>query len=205
MISVRFAPAVAALLGVTLVPTFVHSYIGAAVADGRHASAIPVRLNGLDGRATARSSEWVRETFSSTDFAERHHGPDLTLFVARSYDAKRLYHHPELALAHGDSYQRAVVVRVTAHREVPVHALVGGEKLSVYALLHDERFVANPIRFQLENALALLIRPRNLMTLFFVRGRRMPEHSDRLDDTPAVELLLAAIDSFMAQPAAGSR
>jgi hypothetical protein len=121
----------------------------------------------------------------------------MTLFVARSYDAKGLYHHPELGVAHGDAYGRATVIRTPDRPEIPVFRLQAEDgKESVYALLYGEGFLENPMRFQLRNSVELLVRPRSPMTLFFVRqtstsaGRVSPE-----------SLLLAAIDSFRAQPA----
>ena len=50
-----------------------------------------------------------------------------------------------------------------------------------------------------KSAIFLLVRPRELMTLFCVHGPGAPEPVSQ--DTPAVALLLQGIESFMAQPA----
>ena len=73
------------------------------------------------------------------------------------------------------------------------------ERLSVYTLVYDDRFVSDPIAFQLRNTFSLLLRPRQLMTLFFVRGDP-GSNSYAPGKSPAEQLLLAAVDSFLAQP-----
>lgn len=200
MIAARHLPVLVGLLALACVPTVLHSYMGTTVGDGRSVAAVPTRLNGLEGRPSARSQDWVLDAYGTTDFIERQYGPALTLFVARSYDAKRLYHHPENGIAHGDGYERAILVRTPERPEVPIFVLESArDRLSVYALLYGDEFVADPIRFQLRTALRLLVRPRGLMTLFFVRGRTGGD-TPRAGTAPAEALLLAAIDSFVAQP-----
>jgi hypothetical protein len=196
--SARYLPALAVLLVLALVPTVIHGYLGATVADGRSAAAIPLRLASVEGRPTDRPASVVFDTFAANDFVERQYGPDLLLFVARAYDAKRLYHHPELAVAYGDAYERARIVRRPDRPDVPVHLLEGRQgRLSVYALHYQDEFIADPIRFQLRNALTLLGRPRSLTTLFFVRARGSTDADVR---SPAEDLLHAAIDAFLSQP-----
>ena len=187
-------PAIAVLLALACVPTIVHTYVGMTAVDGRDVSAIASQLCGLEGRPSGRREGYVRDAYGTTEFIERHYGHSFTLFVARSYDAKALYHHPELGVAHGDSYDRAVVVRRPDRPAVPLFRLNGTEgKVSVYALLYDNRFIDQPIRFQLQHAFALLVRPKSPLTLFFVRQKSVAS-------TPtSEELLLAAIDSFAAQ------
>jgi hypothetical protein len=200
MICTRYLPAVTALLALACVPTVVHSYLGTPAGDGRTLTAVPMRLNGLEGRPSPRSPEWVQNTYGTADFIERQYGSELTLFMVRSYDAKRLYHHPENGVAHGDGYERAIVVRTPERPGVPIFVLRSPRRVSVYALLHDREFVADPIRFQLRNALVSLFRPESLMTLFFVRDKSA-DAGDR-DVSAAEDLLLAAIDSFAAQTGA---
>ena len=205
MISVRHVPALVVLLGLACVPTALHSYVGMTVSDHRSLERLPMRLQGLQGRPTERSPGWVRDVYGTSDFIERHYGPSTTLFVARSYDPKRLYHHPENGVAHGDGYDRAVSMTVPEHPEIPMFVLNSPrDRYSVYALLYDGRTIGDPIRFQIRNALTLLIRPKRPMTLFFVRGR-----NGSLDRPTAIAtaqaFLVAAIDSFLAQSGTSSR
>ena len=195
MICTRHLPALSVLLALACVPTVVHSYLDPPAGDGRSAADVPIRLNGLQGLRSSRSTQWVTDTYGTSDFIERQYGPDLTLFVARSYDAKRLYHHPENGVAHGDGYTRPLVIRTEGRPDVPIFMLKGSRRLSVYALLYGGEFVDSPIKFQLRNALTLLVRPRALMTLFFVRERTGGE-SRSADVDRAEALLLAAIDGF---------
>ena len=195
MIATRHLPALIMLLALACVPTVVHTYMGRTVSDARELNRISLPLGELGGQPGRHSKAWVVEQYGTSDFVERQYGSAITLFVARSYDPKRLYHHPELGVAHGDAYGRAEVVRTPERPDVPVFRLQAEDgKESAYALLYGDAFLANPLQFQLRNALELLVRPRAPMTLFFVRqtstspGRRAPE-----------DLLLAAIDSFLAQ------
>jgi hypothetical protein len=200
MIASRHLSTLAALLACACVPTVVHSYFRASVDDARKVANLPLQLAGLEARAGRHSVEWVRDTYGTTDFIEREYGPNLTLFVARSYDAKGLYHHPENGVSHGDSYDRAVVVRASGRPDIPVFLLDNHrDRRSVYALLYDREFVEHPIRFQLQNAFTLLVRPRATMTLFFVREKNSATPSQA--GSAGEALLLAAIDSFMLQPA----
>jgi hypothetical protein len=204
VISTRYLPTIGVLVAAALVPTIRHSYLGVKTHDGRTAAAIHVQSNGQDGESTKRSQAWVLENFSTTDFIERRYPGGLTLFVARSYDAKRLYHHPELAVAYGRTYDNATIVRPVTRPDIPLHVLGGADGTSVYALLFGERFVDDPFRFQLENALALLVRPRGLMTLFFVHSPTAYP-ANTVTTSPEAALVLSAIESFTAQPRAEQR
>jgi hypothetical protein len=200
MIAGRHLALLSSLLGLACVPTVLHSYVGVTVNDGRSVEAVPRRLSGLDSRPAGRPAAYVMNAYGTTDFIERHYGSSLTLFVARGYDSKRLYHHPELGIAHGDPYERVVVRRSSTRPHIPLFVLESAsDKASVYALLHEDQFIEDPIRFQLRNALTLLFRPKSPMTLFFVRSRTAS--APLTPNTPTAEaLLLAAIDSFVAQP-----
>ena len=199
MIDARHLPGLAVMLAVTVVPTVVHSYLPTTATDGRATARIASRLNGLDARATDRSLVWLPGAMAVVDYTERLYGRDLRLLAVRSFDAKRLYHHPELAVAHGDDYGRATVVRAADRPDVPIYVLKGArDRLSAYTLLYEDRFVEDPISFQLRNVVSLLVRPRQMMTLLFVRGS--PDSSEYpAGKSPAEQLLLAAVDSFLAQ------
>jgi hypothetical protein len=192
VISTHYAPAVTILLALALIPTIRNSYVDAHVTDGRSTQSIPTVLAGQTGGATDRGTGWAKTSLAAEDAIERRYGPDITLFAARSFDAKRLYHHPELAVAYGRSYLASGSRPAAARPEVVVHWLTGDNVWALYVLAYGDTFVADPIRFELRRALTNLVRPREPMTLFFVHGRGQPP--------PLGEaVLLAAVDSFRAQ------
>ena len=200
MVSTRFAPAVAALLMLALVPTVLHSYMKGAIDDGRAVAGIPTYLAGMQGVSSDRRAEWMRTQFESTDFIDRRYAQDLTLVVVRSLNAKTLYHHPELALAYGDSYSARQVVRFPQRADVPVHVLVGDNNqrlVSMYVMSYDDRFVEDPIKFQFQTALKLLVSRRRPMTLFYVKDRAA--QGQIAESSRAASLLLAAVDTFKGQ------
>lgn len=204
MISPRYAGFVAGVLALALVPTVIHSYRSATVSDGLTTAAVPQVLDGSGSSATARRAAWVENNFASTDWIERVYRvgrADVTVFVGRSYDAKRLYHHPELALLRGSVTTPAGVGRAAARPDVPLHLLKtargGGEGIAVYALLYDGRFIEDPIRFQLRTSVELLFTGRKPLTLFMASD--LAGSLGALDDAPSTRVLLAAIAGFERQ------
>ena len=196
MISTRYLPATAAVLAFALVPTVLHTYVGMTESDGKTTAAINHRLADLDGIDTGRSAVWVEEQYGATDFIERRYTSGVTLFAARSYDPKRLYHHPELGVAHGRSYESVAVTRVsTPSGSLPVHVLTGQGGLACYVLLYNGEFVENPLSFQARQVFSMLVSPRRQMTLFFSQGPAAPEATG----SPVARILVAAVDSFLAQ------
>lgn len=210
MISARYAGVVAGLLVLALVPTAIHSYWGATTTDGLTTRAIDSALAGAPSTATARKPAWVVNHLDSVDWTERVHkvdGRDVTLFAGRSYDAKRLFHHPELALLRGTETAAAGVARASARPDIPLHVLTthrdGRSGVAVYALLYDGRFIDNPIIFQVRAAAELLVSGRKPMTLFMASD--LSGNPSQLEQAPATQVLLAAIASFEAQaPATAS-
>jgi hypothetical protein len=192
IISTRYAPAVTILLAFALIPTIRSSYVGAQAHDGRSTGKIPIMLAGQFGSDTQRGTAWAKKTLSADDAIERRYGSNVTLFVGRSYDAKQLYHHPELGVAYGRSYSASGTRPASERPEVVLHWLTGQEAWALYALAYEDTFVSDPIRFELRRALTNLVRPREPMTLFFVHGRgQAPPEGEAV--------LLAAIDSFRSQ------
>jgi hypothetical protein len=202
MISTRYVPVTAVLLGLALVPTVVHTYVGMTASDGLTSAVVPRTLDGIEGSDTGRATEWVRQYFATDDFFERRYGADVTLFVARGYDLKQMYHHPELGLAYGRRYDKVQLVHLpAATTAVPVHLLTGPGGLAAYVLLYDGKFIERPLEFHARQAFSLLFNPPRQMTLFFVHELTVPEPAN----SPAVRVLLAAIDSFHAEPSTSSR
>ena len=206
MISTRYSLTVIVLTGMALVPTLVHTYAGITSSDGRVTNAIPLSLTDLDAEPTLRSSTWVKSTFDSVDWIERHYEEGdtapLLLFVARSHDAKRLYHHPELALIHGTAVRAHGITRVASAPTIPVHVLKSpnntGRDLAIYSFFYDEHFIDDPFVYQLQNSWKLMFSSQKPMTLFFVHDPVASPHIP-LEEARATRLLLAAIRSFLSQ------
>ena len=196
MISTRYLPIVCALVAVTLVPTFIHSYSDSAVRDGRTTTSIPMALAGYIGAPTDRNATWGQRQFESDDWIERVYrsGRDeVTLAVVRSYDAKALYHHPELA-ATEDTFDKTEVRRFAQRTDIPVFVLsTTTNRIALYALQYEDAFVENPIRFQLLTAGEMLFSGRRAMTLFFLSDQ---DPGTNVDALPSLGLFFEAIDRF---------
>lgn len=205
MIHGRYAAVTAIVLALALVPTTIHTYMGEVKVDGLTTGAIAEALAGLSSTPTPRKAAWVKNNLESEDWIERVYGDGanrVTLFVARSYDAKRLYHHPELALLRGTETRPAGIARATERPEVPLHLLTtakdGATGIAAYALLYDGRFVADPIMFQLRTAVELLFSRRKPLTIFMASD--LSGKASSINDAPATRVLLAALGAFEAQP-----
>lgn len=209
MISTRYAAPLCAVLVVALVPTVIHSYRGLTIDDGRTTAVIPETLGGLRGQPTGRKASWAAETLQSYDFIERRYQSDpadVLLLVARSFDAKRLYHHPELAVLRGTTTAPAGTTTLPGRPDVPIHVLTtsrgGRTGVAMYALLYDDTFVARPLLFQLRMSIELLASGRRPMTLFLASD--LSGARDRLEEAPSASILMAAIAAFEQQnPARG--
>ena len=205
ILSARFSPVLCVLFALALVPTLIHSYSGAVARDQRTTAAIATTLGGYRGVASRRDAQWGKRRFDSDDWIERDYSNSLAnnvkLTVVRTYDPKSVYHHPELAIAYGTSFESQSTIRLPAYPDIPIHVLrpeQGEDAWAVYALLYDDRFVEDPIRFQLRTAGELLFSRRKAMTIFFALDDSVlvPGEVARLG---AVGLLIDAINSFLGQ------
>ena len=203
MISTRFVPVICALVAVALVPTFIHSYTDSTVHDGRVTASIPTSLAEYNGTPSGRNATWGQRRFDSHDWTERTYRSstdEVRLTVIRSYDAKALYHHPELAVTNGPSFVKTEVRRFSQQPDVPVHVLYTDETdgmLAMYALHHGTTFVQDPIRFQLRTAGELMFSGRKAMTLFFLTDEHA-SNSGNIEKLPSLGMFFAAIDRFVA-------
>jgi hypothetical protein len=204
MISTRYAPAVIVLLTAALIPTVIHSYVDRPHDDGLSTIAIPAALAGEIGVPSGRDAQWGQRWLDTFDWFERRYGgrQDTRLFVGRSYDAKRLYHHPELVIAYGQNFGTRSVQRLAARPDVPVHVLRGRDSnataLALYALRYDDRYIDNPVLFQLRTSLQLLVTKRKPMTIFFVR-QQLPSTDAPIEGSLAEQLLFEALAAFEGQ------
>jgi hypothetical protein len=196
---------VCALAALALVPTVIHSYAGFTVRDGRSTSAIPASLADYPSMPSDRNSTWGQRRFDSFDWTERNYtagAATIRLTVVRSYDLKALYHHPELAVAYRTSLDREHVEVAASRPDVPIHVLPPaseGGPGAMYVLHYDDRFVSDPIRFQIRTAGELLFSGRKAMTLFFVTDPSGRTTADLR--SPAGRILFGAIDSFLGDQA----
>ena len=202
MIAARHVSSACILVALALVPTIIHSYAGVVVQDGRSTSTIPLSLAGFTGVPSTRDAGWGKRRFESDDWFERQYssGPEQVLLtVLRSYDLKRLYHHPELDVAYGAGYLSEDVVELAATPGVPVRLLrtsAEANGTAMYALHYDDGFVENPIWFQVRVAGELLFSGRRAMTLFFARDVR-PQKGTDIDSYASARVVEAAIQEFM--------
>lgn len=205
MISSRYAPAVCVLIALALIPTVIHSYSHTVAKDGLTTAAIPLSLNGATSTPTEHDPAWGQRRFDAFDWTERRYrvdGGDVLLTALRSYDLKKLYHHPELDVAYGAGYLRYDVQRLDNRPDLPLHVLsdLDQQATAVYALHYENGFVEDPIAFQVRTAGELLFSPRHAMTLLFARDLR-PTQGKTLAQYPSTRVLLSAIDSFLQSPA----
>ena len=206
MISSRYALAVSLLLALALVPTVIHSYLGLRLEDGLATANIGHQLHGYASVPTKRNSSWGEDVFASEDWIERSYkrtgARDVRLFVARSYDHKRLYHHPELALSYGKDLNNTDMAVLSGRMEIPVRFLwdEAGRELVAYTLLYGDEFVEDPISHQISESFYLLTSARKPMTLFYASTRIGPG-KQKFDESELASVLRAAIESFVAQNA----
>ncbi len=205
MMSPRYASAVLALLVISLVPTIIHSYVGATVVDGRTAAAAVPDVEGFTSADTNRKPGWGEHEFDSSDWTERSYsspGEEVVLTVVRSYDPKKLYHHPELSIADRKAaFTQHSTMRVAGRPDMPIHVLQsdqGPGAVAMYVLDYDDQFVEDPIRFQLLTAGQLLFSGRKAMTLLFALDTAAEADAD-LGASPTARVLEAAVDRFISQ------
>ncbi|MFI5401988.1 MAG: hypothetical protein ACHQ1G_03555 [Planctomycetota bacterium] len=165
MISARYAWAAAGVLLLAAVPTVLNVY--------RQPPELVV--NGLEEELGAQLGDFapgprraatIEEHFGARDFATRRYGA-IELFAARSYDGKKLFHFPELALTYG---RAATAVRDNAGVRVIEFAQDRDVHMAAYALLYGTRAVEEPIRFHLSILPELFLGNREPMTLVYVQG-----------------------------------
>lgn len=204
MISSRYAVTTIIFLLIALIPTLLHSYIGATFNDGRSVHAISTTLSHFNSSPARRNKHWGKDTFGSDDWFERIYLSDQTggvrLFAARSYDQKRLYHHPELALSYGKNLPEKSITTLPGHPEISVHLLNTSDNSTqvAYVLIYDESFIKSPLKHQLSESLRLLVTARKPMTLFYASETR-PSPDTHFSQSASATVLSLAIKSFQAQ------
>ncbi len=205
MISSRFSLPVVLILALALVPTIIHNYMGLMIDDGLLLTRINSRLGAFASEPTSRKDQWVKDIFDSDDWFERSYrnqeGVQIRLFAARSYDHKRLYHHPELALSYGQNLKDDGIASIQLGQEkIPVHILrrTSGKGVSAYALYYDGTFIENPIAHQVLDSLNLLVSGRKQLTIFYLSEQNAGGAED-FAGSPAAAVLVDAIRGFLSQ------
>lgn len=174
MIAPHYSIPVIALLLVALIPTVIHNYLGLQAKDDAPVESIPTTFDNFVSKPSTRLDTWGQETFNSHDWIERmytdENGRVVRLFVAKGFDHKRLYHHPELALSYGNNMVNEGIQWLQNEQKIPVNVLRNNNKpgLAAYVLWYDGQFIENPIQHQMRDTLKLLINPKKEMTLFYV-------------------------------------
>ena len=204
ILSARYATPTLVVLALALVPTVVNVYVGRKVVEGPPLSeALPSVLAGQMSQPTTRKATTIRREFASDDWVERVYasglGPGVKVLAVRSYDMKRLYHHPELAISDAN-YGTAEVHEVpAADGPLAVHVL-HGEKggTAAYALLYKGRTVSNPYLFQLRVAPEFLLLGQRPLTLVFAEDET-GRGDQSAADAPAVQRVVAAIAALRGQ------
>ncbi|MDO8845986.1 hypothetical protein [Methylicorpusculum sp.] len=202
MIAPRYSLPVIGLLLVALIPTVIHNYLGLQAKDDAPVENIPTTLDNFVSKPSSRLAIWGKETFNCHDWMERMYtdetGQVIRLFVGKSFDHKRLYHHPELALSYGNNMVREGVQWLEGDQKIPVNVLRNNNKpgLAAYVLWYDGQFIENPIKHQIKDTLELLVSPKKPMTLFYVSDGYS---QDKLpfQQTQSAGVLLKAIHKFV--------
>jgi len=195
MMSPRFAWPAAALLLAALVPTVANVYRSPPPEDpaqlGRELRA-ELAGYGPPGEGT-RDAEWSETYFGTRESVSRTYG-DLDLFAARTRDAKKLFHFPELALSYGRAVTSMRTVRLTAPHEPSAQLLQfvtsRATHVAVYALYCGKDPVTDPYGHLLSELPSLLMGNHEPWTLVYVQGSAQAD--DVAELTRRLEGLLAA-------------
>ncbi len=204
MISYRYKVPVLLMLIVALIPTIIHNYLGATITDGKDLSKIPTKFADFISKPSKKLPIWGKEVFNTDEWVERIYRnrkfKTVRLFIARSYDHKRLYHHPELALSYGVSMSNKEMLNLTEHPGINIYFLANDDytKQAAYVLLYDKQFIDKPILHQLSESFRLLLNPRKPITLFYA-SQEFPDGNKDFENTAFAEVLINAIKQFQAQ------
>lgn len=182
----RYAPHIALLCALTLIPVVVHGYLGR-----RTDECLRPELFAPESRALAPLQDragFMRRHFGATRWREGRvqgdgPGPDLRYAIVRSHDPKLVYHRPDHVFLDGTpSGHRTDRTESPAGRALPVHralyapARAAGrtQDFAAWILLYDGEAVANPVLAQLGAAWKLVFSGVAPMTLVMVYGQISP-------------------------------
>ncbi|AMY10067.1 hypothetical protein LuPra_03295 [Luteitalea pratensis] len=160
-----------------LLPTMQRGYVGGVDSVEKVTSArLPGEVAGVASVDKQRTGGWMANTYGADSWAERTYQVpgkgDVGLFVARGFDMKKLYHHPELGVLRGRTFAPADTMALSDKPDQIVHVLqsASSQESAVYALIHDGRWVDNPYALQLSSAVTTLWTGPKPLTLVFAYG-----------------------------------
>jgi hypothetical protein len=177
-LSRRYALHAVALLLVPLFPVAIHSYGRYDTDDCANVQALlgPVAIEGAEDTRGA----WMKRVFSAVQWKEASLPPagssaQFKTSVIRSYDPKKLYHHPESGLIQKASLNSRGTESIEINSEsIPIqrvyYAAADRATIVAYMLVYGSRPVANPYVAQFTALARQLRRGRMPMTMFFISG-----------------------------------
>lgn len=197
MVSARYAPHVFAFLAPAMAAVLLHSYIGL------RAEACPQATSLFAGQSIGSGTfreKRMQETFKAKRWAEgslQMPRPEWRgdFAVIQSYDAKRLYHRPELHLNRGSTPVRRGLEQVHVDGDlVSIHHVYYSTTESTalhaaYILIYDSQPVANPYSAQIRLAPLQIVRGTYPMTLSFVSVRGPASAAHELERQSVSSLL----------------
>ncbi len=201
MPTTRFAIPVCILLFLALIPTVIHGYLGIKASNELSSNKIPASFENFDSIISEKNKSWGMDIFGTSDWIERIyqdlHYRKVRLFTASSYDHKRLYHHPELALSYGQILIKQGIVHLKEKPEIPIHFFNTHDKTTyvAYVLLYDGEYIANPIMHQLKDSIRLFISPRKSMRLIYASQQNVP-YNRPFEQTAIAELLIQTLNNL---------
>lgn len=204
MISRRWLVLLVGLLALVLLPTIRQGYLGyVEPAPKLSTASLPRELAGVPGVGRGQPPTWMPETYSEDSWAEQSYDirglGKVTLFVARGYDLKKLYHHPELGVLRGRSFQplRHETLPGGAEAVYVLENLTGEGESAVYALVYDDRWIGNPYMLQLSSAVTSVWAARRPLTLVFAYG---PVLENGRPVPVVADLLRTAVQGLQSSP-----
>jgi hypothetical protein len=159
----------------------VHSYLNLEIDDCKAARLlVPQSVPASD--SSRKRDAWMRDQFEASQWHEGSFVKDGQRFdfsILRSYDAKRLYHHPENYFANRAFVRERRIEWVSTHSgAVPIHRVYYSDPnaavLVAYLLVYRSSPVASPYWAQLRAAPVELFSGRTPMTLFLIQARGAP-------------------------------
>lgn len=203
MITARYALPVVLLLFLTAIPTVIHSYLDLSQDDGVQLKMLNPELQGFTSSPSSRNPDYGRDQFDSVDWTEHIYtngSKTLRLFIAKGYDHKKLYHHPELALSYHQDLRSIGRISLKNRPDVVITVLnhANEPKSAAYALLYDGKFIGNPISHQISASISLLASAKKPMILFYAADDDSPKGVP-FADTALAALLIKAVDTYQAK------